>query len=200
MVPCSVSASTYPFSYQRCDQFIQFSSDKKILTNITRSARSSAVRFCLLVDGCLCSFIAKFQLPDFLEALQIYQSSRRLHSPSPSSRGSQSHSPILNSLSASKLRYTAYDPPVATPRLQGRKSSNSNFTSELSAFGSPLGVGLPELLAGGELALAASTAEFESEMTAGIGDATTEPQVQPLATHGLGGSKSNDAVSPKFCH
>lgn len=129
-----------------------------------------------------------FKLPDFLESLQIYQSSDtsyRSHSLPSSSRGSQSHSPpsFLN-----KLRYTAYDAPHPTPRLQGR--SNSNYNSEL---GSPHNVGSLELIAGGELALAASTAEFKSEMTAGIDCAKLAQDHERPATHEE--SQSNDGVS-----
>ncbi|KAJ3749216.1 armadillo-type protein [Lentinula detonsa] len=135
---------------RRCEQFIRLSSDRETLLRIVHNARSST-------------------LPDFVEALQSYQAGDNPPSSSSYSRGSQNHSLISESLSTSKLRYSAYDAPVPTPRLQGRKTTNSNYGSEPSILGSPRGFALPELVAGGELALVASTTEFESEMSATIG-------------------------------
>ncbi|KAJ3810385.1 armadillo-type protein [Lentinula aff. lateritia] len=136
---------------RRCEQFIQTSSDKKLLHQIADTARSST-------------------LPDFLEALQNHQARKnpRSSSSSPSPRSPQGRSRASEPLSASKLRYSAYDAPVPTLRLQGRTSSNSNYDSESSALGFPRGFTSTELSNGGELTLMASTREFESEMSASI--------------------------------
>ncbi|KAJ3756871.1 armadillo-type protein [Lentinula raphanica] len=159
---------------RRCEQFMQLSSDKERLLEIVNHARSST-------------------LPDFLDALQIYQSKDNTHGSLPHSsspRGFQnlSPSPNLGSLSASKLRYAAYDAPVPTPRLQRRQISNSNFSSEHSTLGSPHSLASP--LAGGELALVVSTTEFESEMSATIGDKLSK---MTLIT------EPNDTVSSCAC-
>ncbi|KAJ4493938.1 armadillo-type protein [Lentinula edodes] len=135
---------------RRCAQFIQISSDKKLLHQIVHTARSST-------------------LPDFLEALQNYQAKKNpLSSASSSPRSPQSRSRESEPLSASKLRYSAYDAPVPTLRLQGRTSSNSNHDSESSALGFPRVFTSTGLSNGGELTLMASTTEFESEMSATI--------------------------------
>ncbi|KIK68889.1 hypothetical protein GYMLUDRAFT_152214 [Collybiopsis luxurians FD-317 M1] len=172
---------------RRCDQFLQFSSDKVTLSNVIRSARSPS-------------------LPDFLSALQKYlagESSRRLTSTPSSSPGSPVSSPKSESLSASKLRYTAYDAPVPTARLRVPHASNSNYSSETSVLGSPRGSGSPKLLAGGELALAASTAEFESETSATDLIAFDSPFVpDPTETQssqqGEGSSRSFDKLWEDF--
>ncbi|KAJ3842106.1 armadillo-type protein [Lentinula raphanica] len=161
---------------RRCEQFMQLSSDKERLLEIVNHARSST-------------------LPDFLDALQTYRSNDNTHGSLPHSsspRGFQnlSPSPNLGSLSASKLRYAAYDAPVPTPRLQRRQISNSNFSSEHSTLGSPHSLATP--LAGGELALVASTTEFESEMSATIGDKLSK---MTLITEPNDAASRNDLIA-----
>ncbi|KAJ4468322.1 armadillo-type protein [Lentinula aciculospora] len=155
---------------KRCEQFLQLATDKETLSEIIQSAQSST-------------------LPDFLEALQKYQGSDKPYrlSTYPLTHGrSQSRSPKSESLIASKLRYEAYDAPVPTPRLRGKTSSNSNYGLEPSALASPRSFASPELLAGGELALAASTVEFENEMAIFDGD-------KLFNTHAI--SEPSDTVS-----
>ncbi|KAF9070899.1 armadillo-type protein [Rhodocollybia butyracea] len=134
---------------RRCEQFLQLCSNKEALAKVVHSARSST-------------------LPDFLEALQKYQFSDNMHPDFDQGSPNQSSKSNSNSLSVNKLRYAAYDAPIPTPRLQGRRPSNSDYSSDLSGHGSPHSIDSPVLVAGGELTLAASTAEFESEMSATI--------------------------------
>ncbi|KAK7035211.1 hypothetical protein VNI00_011978 [Paramarasmius palmivorus] len=119
--------------------------------------------------------VAKFQeqqdgrrirlLPDFMRALQAYKIDT--HSQPPSAPQSPSKKP--EQLAPGKLRYAAYDPPTATPRLRGRSparpsSRASNPGSPNMRLGSPSSHSGLMPLTGGDLTLAASSEEFEMSL------------------------------------
>jgi AP-4 complex subunit epsilon-1 len=104
-----------------------------------------------------------------MRALQAYKIDT--HSQPPSAPQSPSKKP--EQLAPGKLRYTAYDPPTATPRLRGR--SPARPSSRASTPGSPnIRLGSPTLhsglmpLTGGDLTLAASSEEFEMALVGNI--------------------------------
>ncbi|KAG6844408.1 hypothetical protein H0H87_007063 [Tephrocybe sp. NHM501043] len=85
---------------QRCEQFIALVADKAKLIEIVNKARSSS-------------------LPDFFAAL-VGASNPTNQSPAPPTKQASSQS-----LSASKLRYDAYDTPLPGPKLRNRDLSRS---------------------------------------------------------------------------
>ncbi|TFK44520.1 armadillo-type protein [Crucibulum laeve] len=141
---------------RRCDQFLTLAGQKHILVDIVHNARSSS-------------------LPDFAESLERYKAgssttsskglSPRLSSPSPS------HSTA--SLTASKLRYTAYETPQIGPRLRGRRLSSSQRSTGSSRSGVHSDTGNDDLLSRtmtpGDLALAAGSRELETLSKVGPG-------------------------------
>ncbi|KAF5385880.1 hypothetical protein D9615_002371 [Tricholomella constricta] len=138
---------------QRCEQFVTLVHDKAALTEIVRRARTSS-------------------LPDFLAALLEQPAGRAPSSPPPVPSSSQI-------LSASKLRYDAYDTPIPAPKLRTRESSRSpypagSYRSEtlldsdhdtLSRVNSRLSMSstdsLSRTMTPGELTLAAGRQELE---------------------------------------
>ncbi|KAG6866640.1 hypothetical protein C0991_000750 [Blastosporella zonata] len=119
---------------QRCEQFVSLVVDKAKLVEIVRKARSSS-------------------LPDFLAALM--EANHQSDSPAlpPAVTSSQS-------LSASKLRYDAYDAPLPGPKLRSRDVSSSLGAVPLTRVNSRLSESsadsLSKTLTPGELTLAAS--------------------------------------------
>ncbi|KAG7090900.1 hypothetical protein E1B28_009979 [Marasmius oreades] len=119
-------------------KFSELVQDRSSLNSIVCGAKSSA-------------------LPDFLRSLQSNTKSES-HS---HSRGCPSTSQKSDRLSTSKLRYTAYEPPMITPRLKSRSSERgSRMTSPNIAAGL-------KALTGGELTMAVSSEEFELSMVCG---------------------------------
>ncbi|ESK91045.1 ap-4 complex subunit epsilon-1 [Moniliophthora roreri MCA 2997] len=129
-----------------CSKFLKLAQDRGTLVAVVRSAKG-------------------LTLPDFMRALQAYKIDPQSQPPSTA----QSPSQKPEQLSPSKLRYTAYDPPTATPRLRGRSPSTSlsSRTSNVSSPNlKPRSPGLrPSLMpTGGDLTLAASSEEFEMSL------------------------------------
>ncbi|KAF9268806.1 ARM repeat-containing protein [Marasmius fiardii PR-910] len=115
--------------------------DRSSLGIVVRKAKSSA-------------------LPDFLRSLQ---SNTKPESQNHSSPPNQSPSQKSDRLPASlKLRYSAYVPPSATPRLKSR--SLSQGSERESRMRSPNLIAGLKALTGGDLAIAASSEEFEMSM------------------------------------
>ncbi|KAJ7755738.1 armadillo-type protein [Mycena maculata] len=132
---------------QRCEEFTSLAAQKDVLGQIIQSAQSSS-------------------LPDFLEALHGYKMMSFKSKPTadlvaePSSPSSS-----RASLSASKLRYTAYEPPPPMARLRDRASSGGSSRSGSSKLsGTTTGV-LEELsrtVTAGDLTLAAAARSLET--------------------------------------
>ncbi|RDB25374.1 AP-4 complex subunit epsilon-1 [Hypsizygus marmoreus] len=92
---------------RRSEQFLMLVNERPTLTEIVRRARSST-------------------LPDFLLALQDQKSHSASSSPVLTPSSSQ------NLLSASKLRYKAYDAPLPVPKLRIRRASSSPYSARSS--------------------------------------------------------------------
>ncbi|KAF9467306.1 armadillo-type protein [Collybia nuda] len=150
---------------QRCEQFINFTSQRVVLSGIVRKARSSSVRtFILLL----------FTLPDFLESLHNYG----IRPTTPQSLPQPVVPPSRNLTSPNKLRYKAYEAPPPPPRLRPRRASSSqrsigsSRSDALSDSGrslsrvssrqsAPSSDPLSRTLTPGDLALAAGSRELE---------------------------------------
>ncbi|KAJ7502817.1 armadillo-type protein [Mycena galericulata] len=136
---------------QRCEEFLSLGAQKDVLEKIIQSAQSSS-------------------LPDFLEALHGYHimsSSKSKTTPDVAAETS-SPSPSRVSLSSSKLRYTAYEPPPPTARLRGRASSGGSSRSGSSQLSGTSAGALEELsktVTAGDLTLAAAAQNLEMTST-----------------------------------
>ncbi|EGN99989.1 hypothetical protein SERLA73DRAFT_167845 [Serpula lacrymans var. lacrymans S7.3] len=121
---------------RRCEQFLNLSSQRHVLTEIISKAHSSS-------------------LPDFVASLSEYQSTDshpeigRVVKPTPSGLSS-----LRSTGASSKLRYTAYETPQPTPSLRhltSRHRSLSQASDVSSSFGP-----LARTMTPGELTLATS--------------------------------------------
>ncbi|KAK7057425.1 adaptin-N domain-containing protein [Favolaschia claudopus] len=130
---------------QRCDDFISLSPQRDLLQGIVHRAESPS-------------------LPDFLAALQEHkvQASSKATSPeSPPPRELSSPSSSPASLSASKLKYTAYDAPPPASRLRDRGLSRGSSRPDSRASSQLSGDELSRTVTAGDLTLAAAAQEFE---------------------------------------
>lgn len=166
---------TLTSKYQRCDQFLTLSTQRRVLAEIISRAPSSSVSRHYSINGEELFTLDK--LPDFLFALRSYQStpnSTSSESPRTTSSGRQGSldfSPFRGATSPRKLRYEAYAAPQPVPSLRylssprrtrpsvsspegrtrslSRASDASNSLNELSKTITP-----------GELTLAAAQSPF----------------------------------------
>jgi AP-4 complex subunit epsilon-1 len=113
---------------KRCEQFVALCEQRQLLVEIASRARSPSVGDDNKYLGSMLSELA--QLPDFFEALTTEASPRASPViPSKSPPGSPDRSSPRPSLSASKLRYTAYDPPQVVSRLRRPSSSQRSYSN-----------------------------------------------------------------------
>ncbi|KIM91944.1 hypothetical protein PILCRDRAFT_108 [Piloderma croceum F 1598] len=97
--------------HKRCEQFVALCEQRQLLIEIASRARSPS-------------------LPDFFEALTTEASPRASPVILPTSPpGSPDRSSPRPSLSVSKLRYAAYDPPQVVSRLRRPSSSQRSYSS-----------------------------------------------------------------------
>ncbi|KAG6920089.1 hypothetical protein DXG01_010157 [Tephrocybe rancida] len=140
---------------QRCEQFTSLVANKHKLIEIVNRSRSSS-------------------LPDFLTAL--VEANNRSPPPAPPTTLSV---PSGQSLSASKLRYDAYDTPVAAPKLRNRDVSRSPGPAGMAAGREPRtrvnsgwsdssADSLSKTLTPGELTLAASRQDLNIATTSQV--------------------------------
>ncbi|KAJ8076998.1 hypothetical protein PM082_001421 [Marasmius tenuissimus] len=123
-------------------KFLELAEDRASLETVVRGAKSSA-------------------LPDFLQSLLSFKQAPGASSSSQGHTQPQSPSQQSGRLPSSKLRYAAYErPPPATPRSKGRSLSRSS--GHTSPRRSP--IFNVKTLTGGDLAIAASTENFEMSL------------------------------------
>ncbi|KAG8214010.1 armadillo-type protein [Butyriboletus roseoflavus] len=175
-----LSQNTGTYLRRRCDQFLTLSTQRRILAEIISRAPSSS-------------------LPDFLFALNSYQStpntasSQSSRTTSSGSQDSLNFSPSRGAASARQLRYEAYAAPQPVPSLRYLSSPRRSKASVSSPEGrirslsrasdasNPLDE-LSKTITPGELTLAAAQSPFYGLETGRIPEPVTQPPQDDLAS------------------
>ncbi|PPQ74498.1 hypothetical protein CVT26_007958 [Gymnopilus dilepis] len=150
----------------RCEQFLHFVRHRVELVNLVRDNPSAT-------------------LPDFLASLQSYFLDQQ--GPSRTSPQRSRTSSRASGVSASQLRYDAYDPPEAIPRLRTRQTAPSAQASSSSNSSHQQTQSTTAVASAGALALVESLQDLDihEDVRQPPTDLTEQPQVERVISSGI---------------